>query len=259
MAFGDIVKVTPSSKVVGDMAIFLVSHGTTIRELERLGASHNLTLRETQPQRPALILMHGAPDRMRSALATTLAQDTGAVTLRHDIELRRMRDAQPRGASSISDSGFEGQRAGCGIYHVLAQTASTVLGAGYTAIVDAPFLRRIERSELLRIARLAQVPVLLLRVHPSEALLRAAQMAALAPSRGLDENMTALEYELAALEAVVPAEGLIIVDAPGQRGLGAEDLERIRAALDAQAVDARAPPAMVGYVPSHAAHTAHAA
>jgi pyruvate carboxylase len=44
MAFGDIVKVTPSSKVVGDMAIFLVSHGTAIRELERLGASHNLTL-----------------------------------------------------------------------------------------------------------------------------------------------------------------------------------------------------------------------
>ena len=44
MAFGDIVKVTPSSKVVGDMALFLVSHGTTIRQLERLGASHTLTL-----------------------------------------------------------------------------------------------------------------------------------------------------------------------------------------------------------------------
>jgi pyruvate carboxylase len=44
MAFGDIVKVTPSSKVVGDMAIFLVSHGTTMRELERLGANHTLTL-----------------------------------------------------------------------------------------------------------------------------------------------------------------------------------------------------------------------
>ena len=44
MAFGDIVKVTPSSKVVGDMAIFLVSHGTTIHELEQLGANHTLTL-----------------------------------------------------------------------------------------------------------------------------------------------------------------------------------------------------------------------
>ena len=44
LAFGDIVKVTPSSKVVGDMAIFLVSHGMTVQEFERLGPDHNLTI-----------------------------------------------------------------------------------------------------------------------------------------------------------------------------------------------------------------------
>jgi pyruvate carboxylase len=43
-AFGDIVKVTPSSKVVGDCAIFLVSHDMTVRDLERMGPDHNLTL-----------------------------------------------------------------------------------------------------------------------------------------------------------------------------------------------------------------------
>jgi pyruvate carboxylase len=43
-ALGDIVKVTPSSKVVGDLAIFLVSHDMTVKELERLGPDHNLTL-----------------------------------------------------------------------------------------------------------------------------------------------------------------------------------------------------------------------
>jgi pyruvate carboxylase len=43
-AFGDIVKVTPSSKVVGDMAIFLVTHGLTMREFEALGPDHGLTL-----------------------------------------------------------------------------------------------------------------------------------------------------------------------------------------------------------------------
>ena len=32
MAFGDIVKVTPSSKVVGDMAIFLVNHNMTMEQ-----------------------------------------------------------------------------------------------------------------------------------------------------------------------------------------------------------------------------------
>src|SRR5260370_23619284 len=44
MALGDIVKVTPSSKVVGDLAIFLVTHSMTVKDLERLGPEHGLTL-----------------------------------------------------------------------------------------------------------------------------------------------------------------------------------------------------------------------
>jgi pyruvate carboxylase len=44
MAFGDIVKVTPSSKVVGDLAIYLVSHDMTVRDLENAPPDHNLTL-----------------------------------------------------------------------------------------------------------------------------------------------------------------------------------------------------------------------
>jgi pyruvate carboxylase len=43
-AFGDIVKVTPSSKVVGDMAIFLVTHGLTMADFEEKGPKHGLTL-----------------------------------------------------------------------------------------------------------------------------------------------------------------------------------------------------------------------
>jgi pyruvate carboxylase len=44
MAFGDIVKVTPSSKVVGDMAIFLVNHNMTMEQFENLTPDHTLTL-----------------------------------------------------------------------------------------------------------------------------------------------------------------------------------------------------------------------
>ncbi len=44
MAFGDIIKVTPSSKVVGDMALFLVSHGMSVREFENLPLDHNVTI-----------------------------------------------------------------------------------------------------------------------------------------------------------------------------------------------------------------------
>ncbi len=42
--FGDIVKVTPSSKVVGDMTLFLVNHEMTTQEFEKLGPDHNLML-----------------------------------------------------------------------------------------------------------------------------------------------------------------------------------------------------------------------
>jgi pyruvate carboxylase len=44
LAFGDIVKVTPSSKVVGDLALYLMSHGMTVQEMENLPPDHELTL-----------------------------------------------------------------------------------------------------------------------------------------------------------------------------------------------------------------------
>src|SRR5207248_9001764 len=43
-AFGDIVKVTPSSKVVGDLALFLLSHVITIDEFKNLPTDHNFGL-----------------------------------------------------------------------------------------------------------------------------------------------------------------------------------------------------------------------
>ncbi len=44
LAFGDIVKVTPSSKVVGDLAIFLITHGMTVAEFKNLGPDHQLPI-----------------------------------------------------------------------------------------------------------------------------------------------------------------------------------------------------------------------
>ena len=42
--FGDIVKVTPSSKVVGDLALFLIQHGMTAQEFANLGPDHSLNI-----------------------------------------------------------------------------------------------------------------------------------------------------------------------------------------------------------------------
>jgi pyruvate carboxylase len=44
MAFGDIVKVTPSSKVVGDLALYLLSHDLKLKDLENPAPGHHLTV-----------------------------------------------------------------------------------------------------------------------------------------------------------------------------------------------------------------------
>jgi len=60
LAFGDIVKVTPSSKVVGDMTLFLVTHDMTIAQLERMGPDHHLAIPHSVVEMFAGAL--GAPD-----------------------------------------------------------------------------------------------------------------------------------------------------------------------------------------------------
>jgi pyruvate carboxylase len=44
MAFGDIVKVTPSSKVVGDLALYLLSHDLKLKDLENPAPGHPITV-----------------------------------------------------------------------------------------------------------------------------------------------------------------------------------------------------------------------
>ncbi len=44
LAFGDIVKVTPSSKVVGDLALFLISHDMSIEQFLSLEPGHNVSI-----------------------------------------------------------------------------------------------------------------------------------------------------------------------------------------------------------------------
>jgi len=77
-AFGDIVKVTPSSKVVGDMALFLIQHGMSVNEFENLPVTHSLSIPNSVvemfegslgepeggwPKKIARVILHGAKPR----------------------------------------------------------------------------------------------------------------------------------------------------------------------------------------------------
>jgi len=103
---GHIIKVTPTSKVVGDLAIFAVSAGIDLDELERNPARFDLPdsvldfLRGSlgSPQRvPAAV--HGActerPPRAGAAGATAGGHARGAAGLRTPPSTRAVRDLFP--------------------------------------------------------------------------------------------------------------------------------------------------------------------
>jgi len=91
-ALGDIIKVTPSSKAVGDMALFLVSHGLTMRDLERLGPDHNLNL----------------PESIVDMLKGSLGQPPGGWPRRiRKVILRNEKPIRGRPGASLKPADFE--------------------------------------------------------------------------------------------------------------------------------------------------------
>ena len=92
MLFGDIVKVTPSSKVVGDMALFLVSHDMTMDDSSN-GSSRSINL--TLPN-SVVEMFYGIARRARRRLAEEAAEDHPA---RREAAARPARRAPAAGRS----------------------------------------------------------------------------------------------------------------------------------------------------------------
>ncbi len=91
--FGDIVKVTPSSKVVGDMALHLVSHGMTCKEVLALDPDDH---------------HHSFPDSVREMLSGALgAPPDGWPEKIQKIVLRGDEPRQGRWAASLPAADFE--------------------------------------------------------------------------------------------------------------------------------------------------------
>ena len=109
MAFGDIIKVTPSSKVVGDLALYLVSHDMTAQDLEILPVDHQLTL----PNSVADMFMGslgepegGWPPKLQQIILHGKPPDTGRPGERlqpADLEKAAQDNAEQTGSTSRTD------------------------------------------------------------------------------------------------------------------------------------------------------------
>ncbi|WP_234744787.1 bifunctional aminoglycoside phosphotransferase/ATP-binding protein [Burkholderia sp. WTPI3] len=133
--------------------------------------------------RPALLLCHGVSGSGKSLASRALAERLGAIRLSSDVERKRcagIPEETRLSPDAYSDTAIDR------IYETLLSEAGVVLATGYTAIVDATFLRERNRAAFVSLAARLGVRVAILDFAASQATL-AARVAARA-ARGCDPS-----------------------------------------------------------------------
>jgi len=104
--------------------------------------------------RPRLLITCGLSGSGKTWLARQLAAALGAMHIRSDVERKRLAGLTPLASSrSAPDAGIYTRDFNARTYGRLAECARACLRGGEDVIVDAAFLRRGERGDLLTVAR----------------------------------------------------------------------------------------------------------
>ncbi|HUI60414.1 MAG TPA: AAA family ATPase, partial [Steroidobacteraceae bacterium] len=183
-----------------------------------------------EPKRPRLVLMSGMSGSGKTWLAQRLAPLLGAVHMRSDIERRRLAGIDMRSSShSALDGGAYAPLMNEAVYERLAVCAQAIMEGGFTAIVDATFQRRMDRSRLCEVAARLGARTWLIHCHAPDSILEERinqrQRRHEDPS---EADLSVLRAQSARFEPIGSDEPLTLVDAStDQAGI----LERVALAL----------------------------
>lgn len=170
--------------------------------------------------RPPLILMHGLSGCGKSVVAQALAEYSGAIRLRSDVERKRLAGlaSLARGGAEL-DQGIYNARLTLATYQKLLDLARQVTTAGYSAVVDATFLKAWQRELFHSLAQTQKLPLVIIDVSAPEAVLRERIAArAAAGNDASDANQAVLTQQMAHSEALTEAESAATIRADTSRG-----------------------------------------
>ena len=176
-----------------------------------------LAMRLSRDAAARLAITHGLPGSGKSFVAQGLLEAAGAIRVRSDVERKRLFGL---GAlQSSRDRAADGMYDGVSTAHTYArllEVAGMALVAGWPVIVDAAFLRPVERADFAALAKNLRVPFVILDCQATAPLLR--QRLEQRQARGGDASeadVTVLERLRAVAEPLREAERAvaIVVDA----------------------------------------------
>jgi aminoglycoside phosphotransferase family enzyme/predicted kinase len=168
----------------------------------------DLAARYTRPSRPRLLITHGLSGSGKTFATQALVDATGAIRLRSDVERKRLAGLAPlERSSSRSALDLYAPDVTQRTYAHLARQAARVIQAGYTAIVDATFLKRAQRDAFRRLADGLGVPCTILVFRAQAETLRRRVARRSAQARDASEaDLAVLHGQFAALEPLTAAE-----------------------------------------------------
>jgi predicted kinase len=174
------------------------------REAERIDVAKEFM---SQPQ-PALLVTHGLTASGKSWLSERLVPTIHAVRVRADLERKRLAGLEPL---EMSQSGVGEKLYAAAVtdrvYERLRDCADAALSAGFTALVDASFLRAAQRERFRQLASERHVPFLIVSCQADAATLDARLETRAHAGRDPSEATRAvLEYQLANQEPLSAAE-----------------------------------------------------
>jgi aminoglycoside phosphotransferase family enzyme/predicted kinase len=172
-----------------------------------------LTLAEqyTQAARPTLVITHGLSGSGKTTFAQALLEHYPAIRIRSDVERKRLFGlaAAARTRPGI-DRGLYTAEATERTYDRLHELARVILKAGYSVIVDATFLKQVQRREFQRLAEECGVPFLILDCEAPDQILRE-RVSQRGQADASEANRAVLERQLARREPLTEAEQTLAV------------------------------------------------
>ena len=128
----------------------------------------------SQAQTQALLITHGLSGSGKSWLCRRIAGELPALQLRSDVERKRLFGlwGEPR-QKSVEGKLYSRQISAMLFEHTLPCQAEALLRGGFTALVDACFLRRSERQRMAALAKQQGVPLVILKLETPLQLIKA--------------------------------------------------------------------------------------
>jgi hypothetical protein len=149
-----------------------------------------------------------------------LIDTLGAIRIRSDVERKRMFDiATTEHAASQIDSGIYTPQASQQTYTKLAELATHIIAAGYSAIVDAAFLKPEQLRPFQALAEDSGVACIVIETTAPVEVLR--ERIAQRKNDVSDAGLTVLEHQLANWQPLDESEtdGVILLDTTDQAAM----------------------------------------